>query len=38
LDQVLKQRMVKENTILLNLSNKNYFQKNTEGKYTVREI
>ena len=38
LNQVLKQRMVKENTILLNLSNKNYFAKNTQGKYTVREI
>jgi len=38
LGQVLKQRMVKENTILLNLSNKDYFSKNTQGKYTVREI
>jgi hypothetical protein len=38
LSQVLKQRMVKENTILLNLSNRNYFQKDTQGKYTVREI
>ena len=38
LSQVLKQRMVKENTVLLNLSNKNYFSKNSQGKYTVREI
>jgi hypothetical protein len=38
LDKVLKQRMVKENTILLNLSNKNYFSKNSQGEYTVREI
>lgn len=38
LDKVLKQRMVKENTILLNLSNKNYFQRDNQGKYTVREI
>ncbi len=38
LNQVLKQRIVKENTILLNLSNKNYFLKNNQGKYTVREI
>ncbi|MFH1894403.1 MAG: sigma factor-like helix-turn-helix DNA-binding protein [Patescibacteria group bacterium] len=38
LSQVLKQRMVKENTILLNLSNKNYFLRNNQGKYTVREI
>lgn len=38
LNQVLKQRMVKVNTVLLNLSNKNYFSKNSQGKYTVREI
>jgi hypothetical protein len=38
LSQVLKQRIVKENTILLNLSNRNYFQKDNQGKYTVREI
>jgi hypothetical protein len=38
LDKVLKQRIVKENTILLNLSNKNYFSKNSQGEYTVREI
>jgi hypothetical protein len=38
LNSVLKQRMVKENTILLNLSNKNYFSKNSQGEYTVREI
>lgn len=37
LSQVLKQRIVKENTILLNLSNKNYFLRNPQGKYTVRE-
>jgi hypothetical protein len=38
LSEVLRQRMVKENTILLNLSNRNYFKKDQEGKYTVREI
>lgn len=38
LDLVSKQRMVKQNTILLNLSNKNYFSKNNQGRYTVREI
>jgi hypothetical protein len=38
MDKVLKQRIVKENTILLNLSNKNYFSKNSQGGYTVREI
>ena len=38
LEKVLKQRLVKENTILLNLSNKKYFLRNPQGKYTVREI
>lgn len=33
---VSKQRFVKENTILLNLSNKKYFQKDSEGKYQVK--
>lgn len=37
LAQVLKQRLVKENTILLNLTNKNYFIKDTQGRYTVKE-
>jgi len=36
--EVSKQRLVKENTILLNLSNKRYFLKTPEGKYTIREI
>ena len=35
---VLKQRFVKENTILLNLSNKKYFTRTPEGKYIVKEI
>lgn len=35
--EVLKQRLVKENTILLNLSNKKYFQKDSQGRYTIRE-
>ncbi len=34
---VLKQRMVKESTILLNLQNKSLFAKDDEGKYRVRE-
>jgi len=34
---VLKQRMVKESTILLNLQNKKFFTKDEEGKYRVRE-
>lgn len=37
LDQVLKQRMVKENTVLLNLSNKKYFARDPNGSYTIRE-
>lgn len=30
---VLKQRRIKQNTILMNLSNKKYFTRNAEGKY-----
>ena len=37
LEKVLKQRLVKENTVLLNLSNKKYFSKISEGLYTIRE-
>ncbi len=38
LGEVLKQRQVKENTILLNLSNKEYFSRDSQGKYyTVKE-
>lgn len=37
LKKVLKQRQVKENTILLNLQNKNFFLKNSEGKYNIKE-
>ena len=36
--RVLTQRLVKPNTILLNLQNKKYFLKTSEGKYTVREV
>ena len=35
---VSKQRFVKENTILLNLSNKQYFIRTPEGKHTIKEI
>ena len=38
LEKVLEQRLVKENTIFLNLSNKKYFQRDSQGKYIVREI
>jgi hypothetical protein len=37
LAKVLKQRLVKETTVLLNLSNKEYFLKNPQGKYQIRE-
>jgi len=35
LEKVKKQRLVKENTILLNLNNKKYFSKNPVGKYIL---
>jgi hypothetical protein len=35
-NRVLKQRIIKENTILMNLSNKKFFSKDTQGKYNVR--
>lgn len=34
---VLKQRQVKPNTVLLNLQNEKYFLKNSEGQYTIRK-
>jgi len=37
LREVLKQRQVKPNTILLNLQSKKYFIKNSEGKYFIRK-
>jgi hypothetical protein len=37
LQEVLKQRLVKKNTVLLNLSNKKYFLKDSEGKYSIKE-
>lgn len=37
LSKVLKQRLVKESTILLNLGNKKYFLKTPEGKYTFQK-
>ncbi len=36
-EKVLSQRMVKENTILLNLANKKYFLRDSQGKYQIRE-
>lgn len=35
--EVLSQRFVAKNTVLINLNNKKYFQKNTEGKYHLGE-
>jgi hypothetical protein len=37
IERVLKQRFVKRNTVLLNLSNKKYFIRTNEGKYTISE-
>jgi len=34
IDKVMKERYVKENTILVNLQNTNFFKKDKEGKYT----
>ncbi len=38
LERVLKQRLVKENTILLNLRDKEHFLRTPQGKYTIKEI
>ncbi len=37
LGEVQKQRLVKENTILLNLNNREYFLRDPQGKYHIRE-
>ena len=37
LEKVLKQRMVKENTVFLNLSNRKFFSRTPEGYYKIRE-
>ena len=37
LEEVLRQRMVKENTVFLNLSDKNYFSRNSQGKYILAD-
>lgn len=37
IDHVLKERYVKENTIMVNLQNSKSFKKDKEGKYTVAE-
>ncbi len=35
--EVLAQRLVAKNTVLMNLNNKKYFDKNSEGKYFLRK-
>ena len=37
LDKVLEQRIVKENTVFLNLNNKKYFSRTPQGKYQIQE-
>ena len=37
LKEVLKQRIVKENTIFLNLQNKNCFLRDSQGRYLIKE-
>ncbi len=37
INKVLEQRIIKKNTILLNLSNNNIFERNPEGRYTIKE-
>lgn len=36
--EVLNQRLVAKNTVMINLNNKKYFQKDAAGKYFIREI
>jgi len=38
LKKVLEQRKVQPNTIFLNLQNKKFFIKNSQGKYTIRRV
>jgi hypothetical protein len=38
IDAVKKERVVKENTILVNLQNNSYFQKNNDGSYSLRKV
>jgi hypothetical protein len=37
IESVLKERYLKENTILVNLSNKDYFKKNDDGAYILSD-
>ena len=37
LDKVSEQRFVKENTIALNLQDRDYFVRDSQGRYTIKE-
>ncbi len=37
IDKVMKERYVKENTIIVNLQNQKYFKKDKEGRYSAVE-
>ena len=37
IQKVMKERYVKENTILVNLQNARHFKKDKEGRYTLTE-
>ena len=37
IEKVLKERYVKENTIIVNLQNPKYFKKDKEGRYSIVE-
>ncbi len=37
IEEVLKERLVKENTIIQNLSNKKHFKRTSDGHYTTRD-
>ena len=37
LQEVLKRKLVKKNTVLLNLANKKYFLRTPQGKYTFHQ-
>ncbi len=38
IDKVMKERYVKENTIMVNLQNQKHFKKNKDGKYELIEV
>jgi DNA-directed RNA polymerase delta subunit len=38
IDLVKKERIVKDNTVLVNLQNPKYFSKTSDGKYTVNKV